>query len=46
MQGKTNLIKILHIKSIEIAAKLLPPNNILFSHLCQSFNRNFKFVLD
>lgn len=38
--------KLLHLKAIELAGKHLPPSNDFFNHLLNSFNKNYKFVLD
>ena len=38
--------KLLHLKAIELAGKYLPPSNDFFNHLLNSFNKNYKFVLD
>jgi len=46
MQGLTLLIQILHVKAIELAGKYLPVDNDFFTHLINSFNKNYKCILD
>jgi hypothetical protein len=46
MQGTCFLTEILHLKAIEIAGKYLPSGNDFFTHLINSFNKNYKCIMD
>lgn len=36
----------MHLKSLEIAGKIAPEAQLFFTHLLNSFNKNYKPVLD
>lgn len=44
--GTLQQIQILHLKAIEVAGKYLPPDNDFFTHLLNSFNKNYKCLMD
>jgi hypothetical protein len=40
------LKKVLHLKAIELAAKYIPDTSNYFTHILNSFNKNYKSILD
>lgn len=39
-------MKVLHLKAMEVAGRVIPEAENYFSHLANSFNKNYKPVLD